>query len=73
MNHKDITIKFNNNERIISEINKINKIEDLFNKLFSQIEELKKDNELLKNNLEETKRDLEREKINRICDRDKDS
>jgi hypothetical protein len=58
MNNEDIRIKFNNNERIISEINKINKIEDLFNKLFYQIEELKKENKLLKNNLEETKRNL---------------
>lgn len=66
MNNEDITINLINNERIIFEIDKINKIEELFNKLFFQIEELKKDNELLKKNLEETKRDLEKEKINRL-------
>jgi glutamine synthetase type III len=69
MNNEDITINLINNERIIFEIDKINKIEELFNKLFFQIEELKKDNELLKKKLEETKRDLEREKINRLYDR----
>jgi len=72
MNHNDITINFN--ERRIDEIERIHRIEELFNKLFSQIEELKKENALLKNNLEETKRNWERERINCICntDRDKD-
>ncbi len=68
MNHNDIAINFN--ERRIDEIERIHRIEELFNKLFSQIEELKKENALLKNNLEETKRNWEKEKNNRICDRD---
>jgi predicted RNase H-like nuclease (RuvC/YqgF family) len=68
MNHNDITINFN--ERRIDEIERIHRIEELFNKLFSQIEELKKENKLLKKNLEETKRNWEAEKNNRICDRD---
>lgn len=38
MNREDNVI----NLRIIFEIDKINKIEELFNKLFSQMEELKK-------------------------------
>jgi uncharacterized protein YaaN involved in tellurite resistance len=66
MNHEDITIKLNN-ERILVEIDKINKIENLFNTLFSQIEELKKENEIVKKKLEETKRDLEKERMHRIC------
>jgi hypothetical protein len=68
MNHNDIAINFN--ERRIDEIERIHRIEELFNKLFSQIEELKKENKLLKKNLEETKRNWEAEKNNRICDRD---
>jgi hypothetical protein len=65
MNREDNVI----NLRIIFEIDKINKIEELFNKLFSQMEELKKENEFLKKKLEKTERDLEKERINHICGR----
>jgi hypothetical protein len=57
------------NDIHIVEIDKINKIEEIFNKLFSQMEELKKENEFLKKKLEETERDLEKERMNHICGR----
>jgi predicted nuclease with TOPRIM domain len=65
MNYEDIKV----NEIPIIEINKINKIEEIFNQLFSKMEELKKENEFLKKKLEETEIDLEKERIHRICGR----
>jgi len=65
MNYENIKL---NNIHIV-EIDKINKIEEIFNKLFSQMEELKKENEFLKKKLEKTERDLEKERMNHICGR----